>query len=76
MKCRQQANASLTLSTSCRYVTAIFDAACYDNRHADDAFLVESLLAILGQAGIAVGAIFSLIWAVGPWAAGRTWLAG
>jgi hypothetical protein len=47
----------------------IFSLAC-DGHHPQDAYQVESLLAIQLDVGIALGSVLSLAWAAGPWAEG------
>jgi hypothetical protein len=45
----------------------IFSLAC-EGQHADDAYQVESMLAIQLDVGIAAGSALSLAWSAGPWA--------
>eukprot|EP00775_Hariotina_reticulata_P012603 gene12603-12734_t len=57
------------LSLSGWYEAMIFSLAC-DGHHPQDAYQVESLLAIQLDVGIALGSVLSLAWAAGPWAVG------
>ncbi|KAF8062027.1 glucuronosyltransferase [Scenedesmus sp. PABB004] len=57
------------LSLSAWYEAMIFSLAC-DGHNPDDAFIVESLLAIQLDVGIALGSALSLAWSAGPWTAG------
>jgi hypothetical protein len=52
-----------------RYVTMMFSLAC-EGHHHEDAYQVESMMAIQLQLGAAIGAAVSLMWSFGPWAAG------
>jgi hypothetical protein len=57
----------LLATPACRYEAMIFSLAC-EGQHADDAYQVESMLAIQLDVGIAVGSALSLAWSAGPWA--------
>eukprot|EP00775_Hariotina_reticulata_P005029 gene5029-5271_t len=70
-----EAGAALTftavfaLGVSCWYVTMIFSLAC-EGQHHEDAYQVESLLAIQLEVGAVMGSAMSLMWSLGPWASG------
>lgn len=51
-----------------RYDTIVFALAC-EGHHPEDAYQVESLLAMQVDVGIAFGSVVSLAWSAGPWLA-------
>ncbi len=51
-----------------RYESTIYALACKGD-HPDDAYQVESMVAMQMHVGIALGSVLSLTWAAGPWAA-------
>jgi hypothetical protein len=59
------AAAAAVAAWKCRYEAMIFSLAC-EGRHADDAYQVESMLAIQLDAGIAAGSALSLACSAGP----------
>ncbi|KAF8057260.1 DPB2 [Scenedesmus sp. PABB004] len=57
------------LSLTTWYEVTIFGMAC-EGLHPNDAYMVESVLAMQLQVGSALGGALSLAWRAGPWAAG------
>ena len=55
------------VKTPHRYEAMIFSLA-FDGQHADDAYQVESMLAIQLDVGSALGSALSLARSAGPWA--------
>ena len=51
----------------CRYEAMIFSMACKGLHH-EDAFQVESLLALCLQMGFSLGFVMSFLMELGPWA--------
>lgn len=55
------------LSIPHRYEASLFALAC-EGHHPEDAYQVESVLAMQIDVGLTLGSIISLAWGVGPWA--------